>query len=64
MKDEIWQFIVGVMIVAVVFMLVRPGSPAAVAIKDVSTALSGLVQTATGHPIAKQDEPQITIPSG
>jgi hypothetical protein len=59
MSDDIWQFLVGVMIVAVVFMLARPGSPAAVAIKDVTTALSGLVQTATGHPIAKQDEPQI-----
>lgn len=43
---------------AVVFMLVRPGSPAAVAIKDVTTALSGLVQTATGHTIAKQDQSQ------
>lgn len=58
-KDTIWQFIIGVMVVAIVFMLVRPGSPAALAIKDVSTALSGLVQTATDHPISKQDEPQI-----
>lgn len=64
MIDNVWQLVIGVMIVAVIFMLVRPGSPASVAIKDVTTALSGLVQTATGHPIAKQDEPQITIPSG
>ena len=59
MGDYVWQFVVGVMFLAIVFMLVRPGSPAAIAIKDVSTALSGLVQTATDHPIAKQDEPQI-----
>jgi hypothetical protein len=62
MSEYIWEFAVGVMVLAIVFMLVRPGSPASVAIKDVTTALSHLVQTATDHPIKSQDEPQITIP--
>jgi len=48
-RDDIWQFVIGVIIVAIVFMLARPGSPAATAIEDVSKALAGLVRTATDY---------------
>jgi hypothetical protein len=49
MTDTAFQLVTAVIIVAVVFLLVRPGSPAGTAIKDVSTALAGLVGTATGY---------------
>lgn len=52
MNDAIWEFIVGVMILAIVFMLVRPGAPAAAAIQDISKALAGLVKTATDYTVS------------
>jgi hypothetical protein len=48
MSDGIWSLVTGVVIVAIVFMLVRPGSPGANAIADVSSALTALVTTAAG----------------
>lgn len=49
MKDTIWEVLVGVFIVAVVYMLVRPGSPAAKAVADVSNALAAMISTATQY---------------
>lgn len=49
MSDTLFSFITAIIIVAVIFLLVRPGSPAGTAIKDVSNALAGLVKTATGY---------------
>lgn len=51
-KDAIWQFLIGVIILAIIFMLARPGSPTAAAIQDVSDALSGLVRTATDYSVS------------
>lgn len=48
MTDGIWSLMTGVIIVAIVFMLARPNSPAANAIADVSKALTALVTTAAG----------------
>lgn len=45
----VWEIITGTVIVAIIFMLVRPGSPAASAIKQISDALQSLVTTATGY---------------
>lgn len=47
--DVITEIIVGVLIVAVIFMLVRPGSPASTAVAQVSAALSAMVATATQY---------------
>lgn len=49
MSDTLWEFATGAVIVAVIFMLARPGSPAANAIKVVGDALTSLVKTATGY---------------
>lgn len=47
----IWEWIAGIILLAVLFMLVRPGAPAAGAIRDVSNTLATLIGTATGiHP--------------
>jgi hypothetical protein len=51
MNDIAWQFISGIAILAIIFMLVRPGAPAAAAIEDTSKALSGLVKTATSYSV-------------
>jgi hypothetical protein len=53
-KDGIWQTITGAVIVAIVFMVVRPGAPAAAAITQVSDALQALVTTSTGYTVAGQ----------
>lgn len=49
MSDTVMTFVTGAIIVAIVFLLVRPGSPAGTAVKDVSSALAGLVKTTTGY---------------
>lgn len=49
MSKNIWAVISGVIILGIIYMLVRPGSPAATAIQQVSDALTALVQTATGY---------------
>jgi hypothetical protein len=49
MSDTIWEILVGVFIVTIVFMLVRPGSPAAKAIADVSGALASMIGAATEY---------------
>jgi hypothetical protein len=49
MRDTAFQLLTAVIVVAIVFLLVRPGSTAGTAVKDVSTALAGLVKTATGY---------------
>jgi hypothetical protein len=48
-SDTVWELITGAVIVAVIFMLVRPGSPAAAAVIVMSDGLSALVTTATGY---------------
>lgn len=47
--DLTWELVTGAIIVAVIYMLVRPGSPAASAVEQVSAALSALVATATQY---------------
>ena len=47
--SDVWELITGVIIVAIIYVLARPGSPAAGAIASVSNALSGLVSTATNQ---------------
>ncbi len=47
--DLTWHIIVGLFIIAITFMLVRPGAPAARAVTDVSNALASLVKQATQY---------------
>lgn len=44
------EVLIGVVYVAILFTLVRPGSPAAGVVKTVSTALVGVVKSVTGYP--------------
>jgi len=60
MSDNIWQFLIGVMILAVVFMVARPGAPAAAAIEDISTALTNLVKTTTQYQVSVPGQAQTT----
>lgn len=48
LKDDISTFVTGFALLAIVFMLVRPGMPANQAVRDVSDALSAMTRTATG----------------
>lgn len=52
MKGMAWDLTAAVFIVAFVYMLVRPGSPAAGAVKGLSDFFVGLVQYATDAPPA------------
>jgi hypothetical protein len=47
--DLFWEFIIGVLILAVVFMIVRPGAPVNAAITGIGNALAAIVQTATQY---------------
>lgn len=49
MKGVVWEFLIGAVYVAIVYSLVRPGSPAASVIKTVSSAMVGIVGTVTGY---------------
>ena len=42
------SFVTGIIIIAVLFVLVRPGSKGPDLVKNVGGALSGLLQSATG----------------
>jgi xanthosine utilization system XapX-like protein len=45
----ITDFIVGAIYVAIIYSMVRPHSPAAGAVKNISDALIGVVGSATGY---------------
>jgi hypothetical protein len=60
-KDIAWQFLIGSLMIALVYMLVRPGAPVSAAIEDVSNALSGLIRTTTDYTVAPATgQPQAT----
>lgn len=45
----IWDFLTYVVILAILYTLVRPNSPAETAITDISKAMIAVVGTATGY---------------
>jgi hypothetical protein len=45
---EIGSFLTGIIIIAVLFVLVRPNSQGPALVKNVSGALTGLISAATG----------------
>ncbi len=47
-SDTTWSVLTGVLVVALVYMLVRPGSKAATAVTAVSSAMVALVGNVTG----------------
>jgi len=47
-KNDVALFITGFALLAVVYMLVRPGMPAAKAVGDVGNALVAMTRLATG----------------
>ncbi len=47
-SDTTWSVLTGVLVVALVYMLVRPGSKAATAVTAVSGALGAMIGTVTG----------------
>lgn len=48
LRNDIGTFITGFALLALVYMLVRPGMPAAQAINDISSALTAMTRAATG----------------
>lgn len=46
LSDTAWSFVAGVLIIAILVVLVRPGSKASTAVNDLSHALQSLVKTA------------------
>lgn len=46
---RLWDFLTGVILLAILYGLARPGSKAATAIADVTTAMVALVGAATGY---------------
>lgn len=45
-SQNVWSLLMGVFIIAIVFMLVRPGAPAAKAVADVTNALANMITNA------------------
>lgn len=43
------EFLIGVIYLAILYSLVRPGSPAAGTVKTITDALVGIVGSATGY---------------
>jgi hypothetical protein len=48
MKNDIGLFITGSALLAVIYMLVRPGMPASQAVTDIGNALASMTKLATG----------------
>lgn len=46
--DAVWTALIGILFLAILFVMVRPGSVALQAVKDVTGALAALIETATG----------------
>jgi hypothetical protein len=49
MGDTVWSVLIGVIILAIIFMLVRPNSPTLQAVNDISDSLAALISTATNN---------------
>jgi hypothetical protein len=47
-KSWFWTLVIGMIYVAILYVLVKPGSNGANAVKGLSNALANLVSTATG----------------
>lgn len=54
-RDTVWSILMGIFVIAIVFMLVRPGAPAGQAVKDVTDALSSMMTVAT-HGLPSLDQ--------
>lgn len=48
MSTTVWEVVAAIFVIAIVYMLARPGSPAAQAVSDLSDALKNIILTATG----------------
>lgn len=46
LSDGAWSLLAGIVMLAIVYMLVRPGSVAAGAVKDISATLKNIVTAA------------------
>lgn len=57
MTSGVWDLIAGAFLVGIIYMLVRPGSPATQAVEDVSNVLTSLIATATGVTVGNTPNP-------
>jgi hypothetical protein len=57
-KTWLWYFILGIIYIAILVMLVKPGSDAGNAVTSLSNGLSTLIKTAVGAPSTT------TVPTG
>lgn len=48
MSGTVGQVLAGIMVLGIIYMLVRPGSPGSDAVKTIGDALSALTRAATG----------------
>ncbi len=48
-SDLFWEVIIGLLVLTVIYMIVRPGAPINAAITSIGSALQSLVQTATQY---------------
>ena len=48
-SDLFWEVIIGLLILTVIYMIVRPGAPINAAISSIGSALQSLVSTATQY---------------
>jgi hypothetical protein len=55
-SDQVWNILTYVIVLAIIFMLVRPGSPSVDVIKQTGDFLSSLVKTTTGYQTSELKE--------
>lgn len=48
-SDLFWEILIGILILTVVYMIVRPGAPINAAITGIGNALQSIVKTATQY---------------
>ncbi len=58
--STVWSLLTGILVVAVVFMLVRPGAPAASAVTGVTDALANMITTSVHGLPGAQSTPKAT----
>lgn len=46
--ETIWQLLTGAVVIAIIYVLVRPSSNAGQAVQDIGNALAALIKTAAG----------------
>lgn len=60
-SELFWEILIGILILAVIYMIVRPGAPINAAITGIGNALQAIVQTATQYDASATGTTSVTV---